>query len=91
MLTSIFSPVYPECFSGYSSFYIYGVYGTYFKGAKSFLISRWFAGNFGGANMFCKQMRLSLGKVDIRCPPGTVLETDKAVFGVISNEFSSFT
>lgn len=41
--------------------------------------------------MFCKQVRLSIGKVDMRCPPGTVLETDKSVFGVISNEFASFT
>lgn len=72
-------------------YYIYGIYGQYFKDQKSYPISRWFFGNFGGANMFCKQMRLSLGKVDIRCPAGTVLETDKAVFGVISNEFSSFT
>jgi hypothetical protein len=72
-------------------YYIYGIYGQYFRDQKSYPISRWFFGNFGGANMFCKQMRLSLGKVDIRCPAGTVLETDKAVFGVISNEFSSFT
>jgi hypothetical protein len=27
----------------------------------------------------------------IVCPSGTVLETDKAVLGVISNEFASFT
>jgi hypothetical protein len=27
----------------------------------------------------------------MQCPKGSVLETDKLVFGVISNEFSSFT
>jgi hypothetical protein len=29
--------------------------------------------------------------MDLKCPSGTVLETDKGVFGVISNEFASFT
>jgi len=41
--------------------------------------------------MFCKQSRIVLGKMNMQCPMGTVLETDKAVFGVISNEFRSFT
>lgn len=41
--------------------------------------------------MFCKQTRLTIGKMNMGCPMGTVLETDKALFGVISNEFASFT
>lgn len=41
--------------------------------------------------MFCKQARLSLGRMEIKCPSGTVLETDKSLLGVISNEFASFT
>jgi hypothetical protein len=52
---------------------------------KSYPISRWLAGNFGGSNMFCKQTRLSVGRLEMSCPSGTELETDKAVFGVISN------
>ena len=72
-------------------FYIYGITGSYFQDMKSYPISRWFAGNFGGSNMFCKQTRLSIGRMQIKCPSGTVLETDKALIGVISNEFASFT
>lgn len=72
-------------------FYIYGIYGTYFSDLGSYPISRWFAGNFGGSNMFCKQTRLSLGRMELKCPPGTVFDTEHAVMGVISNEFASFT
>jgi hypothetical protein len=46
-------------------YYIYGFTGSYFKDMKSFPISRWFAGNFGGSNMFCKQARLSLGRMTV--------------------------
>jgi len=70
-------------------FYIYQS-GRHFQGQKSYAISQFFAGNFGGSTMFCKQSRLVLGKMTMQCPMGTVLETDKAVFGVISNEFRSF-
>jgi len=71
-------------------FYIYQS-GRHFKGAKSYAFSQFFAGNFGGSSMFCKQTRLTIGKMNLVCPMGSVLETDKAVFGVISNEFASFT
>jgi hypothetical protein len=71
-------------------FYIYQS-GRHFSGSKSYPISRFFVGNFGGSSMFCKQTRLAVGKMAMTCPLGTVLETDKVVFGVISNEFASFT
>ena len=29
--------------------------------------------------------------MEVKCPTGTILSTDKAVMGVISNEFASFT
>lgn len=44
-------------------YYIYGITGSHFEDMKSYPISRWFAGNFGGSSMFCKQTRLSVGKV----------------------------
>ena len=71
-------------------YYIYGIYGSYFSDMASYPISRWFAGNFGGSNMFCKQVRLSIGRLEAKCPSGTVMDTDHAVFGVMSNEFASF-
>lgn len=71
-------------------FYIYGIVGSYFEDMASYPISRWFAGNFGGANMFCKQTRLSVGRMEIKCPSGTILDTNNAVFGVISREFASY-
>jgi hypothetical protein len=71
-------------------FYIYGITGSYFQDMKSYPISRWFAGNFGGSSMFCKQTRLSVGRMEIKCPAGSIAYTDKAIFGVISKEFSSY-
>jgi hypothetical protein len=38
-------------------YYTYGIYGGYFKDGGGYFITRWFAGNFGGSNVFCKQVR----------------------------------
>ena len=38
-------------------YYTYGVYGHYYEGGGGYPIVRWFAGNFGGSNIFCKQAR----------------------------------
>jgi hypothetical protein len=54
-------------------FYVYGT-GTYYYGQKSFPISRFFIGNFGGSNMMCKSQRIATGRIDLECPKGTVFE-----------------
>jgi hypothetical protein len=53
--------------------YIYGS-GSYYIGQKSFPISRFFIGNFGGSNMMCKSQRIATGRIDLECPKGTVFE-----------------
>lgn len=40
--------------------------------------------------MFAKSTRLSHEKMDIGCPAGTLLDTNHAHFGIMSNEFKSF-
>lgn len=35
-------------------YYTYGIYGRYFSDLGGYPIIRWFAGNFGGSNVFCK-------------------------------------
>ena len=72
-------------------YYTYGIYGRQYEIYGGYPILRWFIGNFGGSSMFCKQVRQSVGKIGLECPPGSILETDKGIFGVISNEFGSFT
>lgn len=71
--------------------YIYGT-GSYYIGQKSFPISRFFIGNFGGSNMMCKSQRIATGRIELECPKGTVFESsDKAIIGALSNQMTSFT
>lgn len=66
-------------------FYVYGS-GKYYYGQKSFPISRFFIGNFGGSNMMCKSTRIATGRIELECPRGTVFESaEKAIIGALSN------
>lgn len=49
-----------------------------------------FLGNLGGTHMICEHQRLEAESVELKCDKGFVLDTDHAVFGVISNEFKFF-
>jgi hypothetical protein len=72
-------------------FYIYGT-GRFYEGQKSFPISRFFIGNFGGSITQCKQARLAVGSVDLECPKGTVFADSSDIqIGALSNKFTSFT
>lgn len=45
-------------------YYIYSS-GGHLKGFKSYPISQFSIGNFGGSTMFCKQTRLATGKMNL--------------------------
>ena len=65
-------------------FYIYST-GQFFW--QESLLKMTFLGNMGGTHMFCKHRRLEFTDVNLQCDRGFVLDTEHAVFGVISNEF----
>lgn len=69
-------------------FYIY-VTGNYY-GEKTNFITKSFFGNFGASKMLTKEARFASGHISLRCPGGTVLDTDNAHFGIMSNEHQSF-
>lgn len=56
--------------------YIYGS-GRFLENQKSFPISRFFIGNFGGSTMLGKTQRIASGGMQLECPKGTVFEDVK--------------
>ena len=71
-------------------FFFYGIRGSYFKGQKSYPISRWMIGNFGGSNMMCKSSRVAVGRMQLECPGGTEFNANYHQLGGLSNHLSSF-
>lgn len=71
---------------------LYYTYGTSIglKGWKSFVIGRWSIGNLGGASMACKQQIFAKGQIRLLCPPNSLIDAPNAVFGVMSNQFTSY-
>lgn len=49
-----------------------------------------FLGNFGGTHTVCDHQRLQFQFLDIHCDNGMVLNANRSLFGVISNEFKFF-
>lgn len=71
--------------------YIYGN-SRFYEGQKSFPISRFFIGNFGGSITQCKQQRVAIGNIELECPKGTIFDdASRSQIGALSNKFTSFT
>lgn len=68
-------------------FYIYAS-GKHYGDSNP--LDKLYIGNFGASTMFAKAVPLVNERMHLRCPKGTVLDTDNAHFGILSNEFKSF-
>lgn len=69
------------------------IYLTYSQGGQgaysdslAYPITQFMLGNMGGSTTFCHQFLMQKGHADISCSTGLVLDTDHAVFGLISSK-----
>lgn len=72
------------------TFYIYSN-GERYEGYELQPVLQFFIGNLGGSTVFCRSTRMGFGEIEAVCPPDTVFDANKAVFGVMSNQHKQIT
>ena len=69
--------------------YALGVSGRVgaFSEDDSYLLSKFTLGNMGGSSVYCGQYRLGKREADVSCPINSIIDTQNAVYGVMSADF----